>query len=146
MLTIKHAFGVQVGYSDHTLGIEVPIAAVAMGACVIEKHFTLDRNLPGPDHMASLEPQELQQMISSIRNVEKALGSGIKLPTISELKNRAIVRKSIVARRAISAGELFSEENLTTKRPGVGVSPMRWDDVIGRVACRSFVIDEFIEL
>lgn len=146
MLNIKNAFGVQVGYSDHTPGIEVPIAAVALGATVIEKHFTLDRNLPGPDHQASLEPMELKAMVNAIRNIERALGNGIKRPSASELKNKPIARKSLVANRDILAGELFNEENLGTKRPGTGISPMRWDELIGRPAVRDFAMDEQIEL
>jgi N,N'-diacetyllegionaminate synthase len=146
MLTIGEAFGVAVGYSDHTLGIEVPIAAVALGAKVIEKHFTLDRRLPGPDHQASLEPNELHAMVSAIRNIEIALGNRAKRPSPSEIKNRPIGRKSIVAARAIRAGESFSAENLTTKRPGTGVSPMLWDDLMGRQAQRSYERDEAIEL
>ncbi len=133
MQTIKNAFpGIQVGYSDHTIGIEVPIAAVAMGATVIEKHFTLDRNLPGPDHKASLEPAELSAMIQSIRNIETALGHGIKKPSPSETANMAVARKSIVAARPITAGEVFTEENLTVKRPGSGISPMRWYEMLGK--------------
>lgn len=145
MTNMGSAFGVKVGYSDHTVGIEVPIAAVALGATIIEKHFTLDRNLPGPDHLASLEPDEFTAMVKGIRNIEKALGDGIKRPTVSELKNRAVARKSIVAARSIKAGEVFCEENITTKRPGTGISPMRWDDIIGRTATRDFNQDEFIE-
>ena len=146
MLTLKECFGVRVGYSDHTKGIEVPIAAVAMGAEIIEKHFTLDKTLPGPDHVASLEPQELKAMVDSIRNIEKATGSGIKQVSSSEKKNIAIARKSIIAARDIKAGEIFTEENLTVKRPGNGINPMRWDEVIGQVAKRVFVEDELIEL
>ena len=146
MSHIGKALGVNVGYSDHTPGIEIPIAAVALGATVIEKHFTLDRRLPGPDHRASLEPAELTAMITAIRNVELAMGNGIKRPTESELKNRPIARKSIVASRAIASGEKFTDDNLTTKRPGTGVSPMSWDDVVGRTARRAFVADEAIEL
>lgn len=146
MVSIKHAFGVRVGYSDHTPGIEVPIAAVALGASVIEKHFTLDRGLPGPDHKASLEPDELRAMVCSIRNIERALGDGIKRPSVSELNNRAIARKSIVARRDIKVGELFCAENIATKRPGNGISPMRWDEVVGQPARRSFATDDLIEL
>lgn len=146
MVNIGKAFGVKVGYSDHTPGIEVPIAAVALGATVIEKHFTLDKNLPGPDHRASLEPAELKAMVQGIRNIEKALGDGIKRPSPSELKNKPIARKSIVASRSIKAGELFSEENLMAKRPGTGLSPMLWDTVIGRPAPRDFNEDELIEL
>lgn len=146
MLTIRDTFGVQVGYSDHTLGIEVSIAAVALGASVIEKHFTLDRSLPGPDHKASLEPDELKAMVVAIRNIEKALGDGIKRPSSSEAKNKIIARKSLVAADAISEGEVFSETNLTVKRPGTGLSPMRWDEVVGRKASRNFAADELIEL
>jgi N,N'-diacetyllegionaminate synthase len=146
MLTIGRAFGVAVGYSDHTTGIEVSIAAVALGATVIEKHFTMDRNLPGPDHKASLEPDELRAMVAAIRNIERALGDGIKRPTESELKNRTAGRKSIVAARDIREGEAFSDEILTTKRPGNGISPMRWDEVIGRKARRGYERDELIEL
>jgi sialic acid synthase SpsE len=146
MASIQQAFGVKVGYSDHTPGIEVPIAAVAMGATVIEKHFTLDRNLPGPDHQASLEPHELKAMVDGIRNIERALGDGVKRPSASELKNKPIARKSIVARRPIAAGEPFSADNLAAKRPGTGISPMRWDEVVGRPAPRAFAADELIEL
>jgi N,N'-diacetyllegionaminate synthase len=146
MQSIQAAFGVKVGYSDHTTGIEVAIAAVGMGASIIEKHFTLDQNLPGPDHLASLEPLQLKAMVSAIRNIELALGDGIKRPSVSELKNKPIARKSIVAARPIRAGELFSIDNLTTKRPGTGVSAMCWDEVIGRTATRDFMIDELIVL
>lgn len=146
MLSIKAAFGVEVGYSDHTPGIEIPVAAVALGATIIEKHFTLDRNLPGPDHKASLEPDRFKAMVDAIRNVEIALGDGIKRPSASELKNKPIARKSLVAARHIRAGERFSAENLAAKRPGTGISPMQWDEVIGRVAVRDFNIDELIEL
>ncbi|MDK2821918.1 MAG: N,N-diacetyllegionaminate synthase [Clostridia bacterium] len=146
MLTIKEAFKVDVGYSDHTPGIEMPIAAVALGASVIEKHFTLNKNLPGPDHKASLEPDELGAMVRAIRNVEKALGDGIKKPSKSEIKNIVIARKSIVAKRDIRAGEVFSEENITTKRPGTGVSPMTWNQVLGKTAKRDFRKDEEIEI
>ena len=145
MANIGRAFGVAVGYSDHTRGIEIPIAAVALGATVIEKHFTLDRSLTGPDHSASLEPNELKAMVQGIRNIEKALGDGIKRPSPSELKNKPIARKSIVAARPIVAGEVFSEDNLMVKRPGTGLSPMQWDDVIGRTASRDFNEDELIE-
>ena len=145
MLTIKAAFpGVNIGYSDHTLGIEIPIAAVAMGATIIEKHFTLDKNLPGPDHKASLEPNELKAMVCAIRNIEKALGNGIKKPSPSELKNKPIVRKSIVAARDIRKGKPFTEKNLTAKRPGTGISPMRWDEVIGQNASRDYKQDDLI--
>ncbi len=146
MLTIKEAFKVKVGYSDHTLGIEVPIAAVALGASVIEKHFTLDKNMEGPDHKASLEPHELKAMIDAIRNIEKALGNGIKKPSKSELKNKDIARKSIVAKREIKKGEIFTEDNITVKRPGTGISPMRWYEVLGKVASRDYKEDELIEL
>ena len=146
MLAIRDTFGVQVGYSDHTSGIEVAIAAVALGATVIEKHFTLDRNLPGPDHKASLEPEELKEMVSGIRNIEKAMGDGIKRPSQSEAKNRPVARKSLVAACAIRAGEVFNANNLTVKRPGTGVSPMRWDEVLGSKALRNFNADELIEL
>jgi N,N'-diacetyllegionaminate synthase len=146
MQTIQNAFpGIAVGYSDHTNGIEVPIAAVAMGAMVIEKHFTLDRNLPGPDHRASLEPHELTDMILRIRNIEKALGTGIKKPSPSELKNKSIARKSIVAALPIKKGEPFTEKNITIKRPGTGINPMLWDDIIGRKAVKSYQRDELIE-
>ena len=146
MQTIGKAFGVAVGYSDHTAGIEVPIAAVALGATVIEKHITLDQNLPGPDHKASLEPKEFAAMVRAIRNIEQALGDGIKRPTASEAANLQVVRKSLVASRAISIGELFSAANITAKRPGTGISPMRWDELIGRPSPRAFAPDELIEL
>jgi len=146
MSNIRNAFGVTVGYSDHTQGIEVPIAAVAMGAVVIEKHLTLDRNLPGPDHKASLEPCEFADMVKAIRNIEQALGDGIKRPSLSEAKNRSSARKSLVAAKPILAGELFTSVNITVKRPGSGVSPMFWDDVLGQRARRSFEMDEMIEL
>ena len=144
MKTMKKAFGVSVGYSDHTAGIEVPIAAVAMGATVIEKHFTLDKNMEGPDHKASLEPDELRQMVTSIRNIEKAMGSDVKQPSPSEKKNINIARKSIVAKRAIQKGEILTEENLYIKRPGDGISPMRWYEIIGTKAVKDFVEDELI--
>ena len=144
MLAIRDAFGVKIGYSDHTLGIEVPIAAVALGATVIEKHFTLDRTLPGPDHRASLEPEELKAMVQSIRNIEKAMGDGIKRPSPSEAKNKPIARKSLVAATAIRAGECFTEANLAVKRPGTGISPMRWDEFIGQVAQKDYQKDELI--
>ncbi|WP_297962930.1 N-acetylneuraminate synthase [uncultured Anaerovibrio sp.] len=146
MLTLEKECGCAVGYSDHTQGIEVPIAAVAMGATVIEKHFTLDRNMDGPDHKASLEPDELKAMVSAIRNVEKAMGDGNKVPSPSEMANIAVVRKSIIAAKDIRAGEIFSEENLTTKRPGTGINPMRWNEVLGQKAKRDFAEDELIEL
>lgn len=146
MLQLRDEFGIKVGYSDHTKGIEVPIAAVALGAEVIEKHFTLDRNLPGPDHKASLEPNELKAMVDAIRNIEQALGDGQKHVSASEEKNVAIARKSIVAAKDIKRGELLTEEDLTTKRPGSGISPMRWEEVIGTKAIRDFAEDELIEI
>ena len=146
MQTIGQAFGVAVGYSDHTAGIEVPIAAVALGATVIEKHITLDQNLPGPDHKASLEPKEFAAMVRAIRNIEQALGDGIKRPAASEAANLQVVRKSLVASRAINIGELFSVANITAKRPGTGISPMRWDELIGRPSPRAFAPDDLIEL
>lgn len=142
MAALASAFGLPVGYSDHTVGIEVPVAAVALGACVIEKHFTLDRTLPGPDHKASLEPSELTAMVRAIRNVELALGDGIKRPSDVEMQNRAVARKSIVAARPIRAGDAFSAENMTTKRPGDGLSPMHWDTLLGRLARRDYAVDE----
>ena len=144
MLTISDDLGVKIGYSDHTLGIEVPIAAVALGAVVIEKHFTLDRTLPGPDHAASLEPNELKEMVTTIRNIEKAMGDGIKKPSPSETKNISVARKSIVAKMPIKKGELFTEENLTVKRPGIGISPMEWDAVIGKAASSDYEMDDLI--
>lgn len=146
MLTIRDAFKVPVGYSDHTEGIEIPIAAVAIGAKVIEKHFTLDKLMDGPDHRASLEPKELQAMVAAIRNIEQAMGNGKKTPSDSEKKNKAVVRKSIVAARDIREGELLTEENLTVKRPAGGLSPMRWREVLSQVAKRDFLEDEMIEL
>jgi N,N'-diacetyllegionaminate synthase len=147
MNTIKLKFSTKVGYSDHTLGTEVPIAAVALGAKIIEKHFTLDRNLPGPDQLASLEPNELKFMVDSIRNIELAIsGSGEKLPSESERKNIEIARKSIVAKTNILKGEVFSEKNITTKRPGNGLSPMQWDNVIGKIANKNFSEDDLIEM
>lgn len=146
MKTLEEEFQVQVGYSDHTMGVEVPIAAVAMGAKIIEKHFTLDRNLPGPDHKASLEPNELKGMIQSIRNIEKAFGNGVKEPRQAELLNIIVARKSIVAKCTIKKGETYTETNLTTKRPGNGISPMLWNEVLGKKACRDFERDELIEL
>ena len=145
MLTIGHTFGVAVGYSDHTPGIEVAVAAVALGATVLEKHFTLDRNLPGPDHKASVEPVELKTMVQAIRNIEKSLGDGIKRPSPSEAKNKPIARKSLVATQPIKMGELFSADNITAKRPGTGISPMRWDEIIGRKASRNYREDELID-
>lgn len=146
MVSMKAAFGVEVGYSDHTPGIEISVAAVALGARVIEKHFTIDRTLPGPDHQASLEPHEFKAMVDAIRNVEVALGDGVKRPSASELKNKPIARKSLVAIRSIRAGESFSADNIGTKRPGTGISPMLWDEVMGRPAPRNFSVDELIEL
>lgn len=146
MWTLADVLGTRVGYSDHTEGISVSIAAVALGAAVIEKHFTLDRSMEGPDHRASLEPVELTEMIAAIRVVEQALGDGAKRPTFGEIENAAAARKSIVAARPIVAGEVFSEDNLTTKRPGTGLSPMLWDDVIGKTAPRDFRQDEAVEL
>jgi N,N'-diacetyllegionaminate synthase len=146
MVSIRDEFGVAVGYSDHTEGITVPVAAVALGARVIEKHLTLDRGLPGPDHAASLEPAQFAEMVSAIRDVETALGDGVKRPFPAELANRDVVRKSIVASRPIATGEVLSAENLTTKRPGSGMSPMRWDEVMGTAASRAFEADEEVEL
>ncbi|WP_293912752.1 MULTISPECIES: N-acetylneuraminate synthase [unclassified Sphingobacterium] len=147
MLSIADEFGVNIGYSDHTLGIEVPVAAVALGAKIIEKHFTLDNTMEGPDHAASLEPIELKTMVSAIRNIEEAIsGSGIKEPSESEKKNMAIARKSLVASQNIKKGEIFTEDNLTVKRPGNGISPMEWDNVIGKVAIQDFNEDELIVL
>jgi N,N'-diacetyllegionaminate synthase len=146
MLTIRDALKVRVGYSDHTPGMEIPLAAVALGACVIEKHFTLDRSMEGPDHKASLEPDELKAMIRSVRNIERAFGDGIKKPTLSEIRNKSIVRKSIVASTTINAGEILNEKNITVKRPGDGISPMLWDMVLGRRAPRDFHEDELIEI
>jgi N,N'-diacetyllegionaminate synthase len=146
MQCMQAAFGVSVGYSDHTAGIEIAIAAAALGATVIEKHFTLDKKLPGPDHKASLEPDELKAMVSAIRNIEVALGDGIKRLTPSEARNKPVARKSLVASKTIKAGELLSADNITTKRPGTGISPMKWDAVIGRKAVLDFAIDELIEL
>jgi N,N'-diacetyllegionaminate synthase len=146
MLSIRDTFGVKVGYSDHTLGIEVAIAAVALGASVIEKHFTLDRHMPGPDHRASLEPAELAAMVAAIRNIERSLGDGVKRPSASELPNRSAARKSLVAACAIHKGEPFTAANIAVKRPGTGLSPMHFDEVLGRGAPRDFVADEMIEL
>ena len=145
MLTLRDALGVKTGYSDHTTGIEVPVAATALGAAVVEKHFTLSRELPGPDHKASLEPQELKQMVRAIRNIELALGSSDKHVTDSERGNMAVARKSIVALRDIKEGEILTEENITTKRPGNGISPMRWHEILGTRAIRDFGADELIE-
>ena len=146
MLTLKKRFGLAVGYSDHTLGIEAPIAAIALGATVIEKHFTLDKSLVGPDHKASLDPQELKAMVTSIRNIEVALGNGIKQPSVSESMNKEVARKSIVARRNIVKGEIFTQDNLTVKRPGNGISPIKWFEVLGMSAERDFYEDELIDL
>lgn len=144
MVTIGRTFDIAYGYSDHTLGIEVDIAAVAMGASVIEKHFTLDKSMEGPDHKASLEPKELKAMVKAIRNIETALGSVVKAPSPSELKNKQVARKSIVAARMIKKGETFCEKNITTKRPGNGISPMRWDEIIGLKALKDYNKDELI--
>ena len=144
MQSIHTAFDVAVGYSDHTEGIEIAIAAVAMGASVIEKHFTLDRTFPGPDHQASLEPAELKAMVTAIRNIEIALGDGIKRITPSEARNKPVARKSLVASRAISIGEIFTAENLTTKRPGTGISPMRWDELVGQASQKNYNEDDLI--
>lgn len=146
MCAIRQAFQVKVGYSDHTAGIEVSVAAVALGAQVIEKHFTLDKTLPGPDHLASLEPVELKQLVDCVRNIENAMGDGIKAPTEVEKKNMLIARKSLVAAKKINSGDVFTQENITAKRPGTGISPMRLDDVIGRMAHRTFEENELIEL
>ncbi len=146
MLTLRKKFGRAVGYSDHSAGMEAAIAAVALGASVVEKHFTLDRNMAGPDHQASVEPKELEQLVCAIRRVEAELGDGEKRVTDSERENIDVVRKSIVAACDIKKGEAFSEENLTTKRPGSGVSPMMWNDVLGRTAIRDFREDELIEI
>lgn len=146
MVTIQKTFDVAVGYSDHTLGIEIPISAVALGASVIEKHFTLDKKMEGPDHKSSLEPLELMGMVNAIRNIEKAMGNGIKAPSPSELKNKMAVRKSIVAQKKILKGELLADHNLTVKRPATGISPARWDEVIGKRAIRDFMEDEQISL
>ena len=146
MQTIQECFGVAVGYSDHTTGIEVAIASATLGATVIEKHFTLDKSLPGPDHKASLDPNELQAMVSSIRNIEIALGDGIKRLTPSEERNKLVARKSLVASKEIKKGEVLTADNITVKRPGTGISPIRWDDVMGRKAVRDFKTDELIQL
>jgi N,N'-diacetyllegionaminate synthase len=144
MLTIQNKFDVAVGYSDHTLGIEVDIAAVAMGATVIEKHFTIDKTMDGPDHKSSIDPEELKAMVSSIRNIEKALGSSVKKPSKSEKPNISMARKSIVAKKSIKKGELFTEKNITIKRPGIGISPMKWDTILGKVAERDYQIDDLL--
>lgn len=144
MNTIKEVYNVPIGYSDHTLGIEIPIAAVALGATVIEKHFTLDNTMDGPDHKASLEPNELKAMVTAIRNIEQALGNGVKAPSPSEAKNKPIARKSIVASADIFKGEIFTENNLTIKRPGTGISPMKWDEIIGSEATKDYKADDLI--
>mgnify|MGYP000745251638 FL=1 len=144
MQTIQNKFDVAVGYSDHTLGIEVDIAAVAMGATIIEKHFTLDKTMDGPDHKSSISPEELKAMVSSIRNIEKALGSSIKKPSKSEKPNITMARKSIVASKSIKKGELFTEKNITIKRPGTGISPMKWDSILGKVAERDYKLDDLL--
>jgi N,N'-diacetyllegionaminate synthase len=146
MTKIRDTLDVKVGYSDHTLGIEVSTAAVALGASIIEKHLTMNRNLPGPDHLASLEPKEFEAMVKSIKNIEKAMGDGIKIPSPSEEKNIVIARKSLVAKKSIYAGEEFTPYNVTTKRPGNGISPMNWDKAMGQIAPRDFIEDELIEL
>lgn len=146
MRAIKERFNINVGYSDHTPGIEVAIAAAALGASVIEKHFTIDKKMSGPDHKASLEPAELARMVMAIRNVEKAIGDGVKKPLLSEFENRKVARKSILASRDIRKGEVFSEENITVKRPGTGMSPMRWGDLIGKAAKKHFLKDEMIKI
>jgi N,N'-diacetyllegionaminate synthase len=143
--TIKEKFNVAVGYSDHSLGIEIPIAAVALGATVIEKHLTLDKSMPGPDHIASIEPHEFKQMVEAIRNIESSLGDGDKRPVDSELKNVEIVRRSIVAKSTIQKGEMFSEVNLSCKRPATGMSPMLWDSLIGKVSTKDYSADDLIE-
>lgn len=145
MQTLRSAFGLPVGYSDHTKGIEVPVAAAALGAVVLEKHFTLDKNMEGPDHRASLDPDELTAMVSAVRNIELALGTEEKRPTVSEQANIAVARKSIVAKRAIKQGEIFTADNLTVKRPGSGISPMRWYEVLGTAAARDYAQDELID-
>lgn len=146
MISIREAFKVKVGYSDHTSDIEIPMAAVALGASIIEKHFTLDKSMDGPDHKASLDPDEFRRMVIAVRNIEKALGDGIKRPSRSELKNRDVVRKSLVALKAIRKGDIFSADNIGTKRPGTGISPMEWDNVVGQKAKRDFKKDDFISL
>ncbi len=146
MLTLKKRFGLAVGYSDHTLGIEAPIAAIALGATVLEKHFTLDKAMEGPDHSSSLDPQELKAMVAAVRNIEIALGNGIKKPSVSEAANKEAARKSIVARRNIVKGEVFTQDNLTVKRPGNGISPMKWFELLGMRAKRDFCEDELIDL
>ena len=144
MLTMRDKFNLPVGYSDHTKGIEIPVMAVSMGATIIEKHFTLDKNMEGPDHKASLEPKELKEMVDAIRNVEKAFGNGVKEPQEAEKKNIEIARKSIVAKCNIKKGEIFTENNLTCKRPGNGISPMRWNEIIGTTATKNYREDDLI--
>ena len=146
MVKLGNTFGTAFGYSDHTLGETISVAATALGARVLEKHFTVDRTLPGPDHKASLEPGELKAMVLAVRNVEQAMGDGVKRPSVSEEKNKVIARKSLVAARPIRAGEIFSPENITAKRPGAGLSPMRWNDIMGKPAPRDFAEEELIEL
>lgn len=146
MTDLKKKTGKRVGYSDHSLGIEVPIAAAALGAEVIEKHFTLDRSMEGPDHLASLEPEDLKNMVKAIRNIEQALGNGVKKVSSSEMENKNIARKSIIAKCNIQKGEVFTEANLTTKRPGNGISPMKWYEILGKKATRDFSKDELIEI
>ena len=146
MLTMKEHGGCPVGYSDHTQGIEVSVAAVALGAEVIEKHFTLDKTMEGPDHKASLEPNELRAMVKAVRNIERALGNGLKVPSESEKMNIEVARKSIIAARDIRKGEIFTEENLTTKRPGTGICPMMWNEILGTEARRDFMEDELIKI
>ena len=144
MLTIRDELDVKVGYSDHTLGIEIPIAAAAIGATVIEKHFTLSREMEGPDHRASLEPDELKAMVAAIRNIEKAMGNGVKKPSPSEMENIPITRKSIVAKKLIKKGEIYTQDNLTVKRSGMGISPMEWDRVLGKKSKQNFNSDDLI--
>ena len=146
MQTLRDAFKIKVGYSDHSLGLEVPIAAVALGAEVIEKHFTIDNAMIGPDHKASLDPSELKQMVVAVRNVEQSIGNGIKYPSQSEIKNMNIVRKSIFTKQDISKGDIFSTENITTKRPGIGISPMRWDEIIGKISLHDYQANQLVEL
>ncbi|GMM10166.1 N,N'-diacetyllegionaminate synthase [Campylobacter lari] len=145
MQTLKETFNLPIGYSDHTLGINIPIAAVAMGACVIEKHFTLDKNIQGPDHKASLEPEELKAMVKSIRELEQAFGDGVKIPSKSESKNKIIARKSLIAKKNIKKGEKFNEENLTTKRPGNGICAMKYEEYLGKIAKKDYMEDELID-
>jgi len=145
METMREAFGLPVGYSDHTKGLEIPVAAVALGACVIEKHFTLSREMEGPDHKASIEPDELKQMVSQIRHVETAIGDGVKKVSPSELKNQDIARKSIIAKTKIAKGDVFTEDNVTTKRPGSGINPMKWFELLGKTAKHDYEEDYLIE-